>query len=146
LLNHPVQSRIVRFRPDGSAHAAKRIDQLRMPREDTALQGVELFPCHCADVQRVSRLLVHGLLQLAAADQLDVRHGRPRRLSGVLVLKAAAEGGQYGREIVVKGGRRSVVVERARRPLSGGYGGGVVRRLQLEHPVRRADTAVYPVA
>jgi hypothetical protein len=41
-------------------------------------------------------------LQPAPIDQLDVSHGRPRRLPGVLFLEAAAQRGQNSREIIVE--------------------------------------------
>jgi hypothetical protein len=46
--------------------------------EDAAFQGVTLLPGHLTHVQGIGRLLVLGVLQLAAIDELHVGHGRPR--------------------------------------------------------------------
>jgi hypothetical protein len=73
--------------------------------EDAPLQGVTLLPRHRAHVERVSRELVVGLLQLAATDELHVGDGDSGGFPGVLVLEAAAQRGQHGREVVVQCGR-----------------------------------------
>jgi hypothetical protein len=46
--------------------AAQLGDEVRMLRQDAALERVALLPAHRAHVQRVSRQLVCGLLQLAS--------------------------------------------------------------------------------
>jgi hypothetical protein len=43
-----------------------------MLHEDAALERITLLPRHRRNVERVSRLLVRGLLQLAPAHELDV--------------------------------------------------------------------------
>ena len=71
-----------------------------MLREDAALQCVALLARHRRDVQRVRGLFVLRLLQLPAVDEVHVGDGRPSRLSGVLVLEAAAQRGQNLRPVV----------------------------------------------
>jgi hypothetical protein len=46
--------------------AAQLGDEVRMLRQDAVLERVALLPAHRAHVQRVSRQLVCGLLQLAS--------------------------------------------------------------------------------
>ncbi len=95
---------------------------VRMLLEDAPLQGVTLLARHRAHVERVSWLLVHGLLQLAAVDELNVGNRRPRRPSGVLVLlQAGAERGEDIRPIIVQ---RGGALPDARAPRAfAGYGG-----------------------
>ena len=64
--------------------AGHLLDEPGMLGERPALQRATLLPSHGADVQRVGRLLVLGLLQLTPIDELDVGDRRPRRLSRVL--------------------------------------------------------------
>jgi hypothetical protein len=58
--------------------AAKLGHKVGMLREDAPLQRVTLLASHLRHVERVGRLLVLGVLQLAAIDELHVGHGRPR--------------------------------------------------------------------
>jgi hypothetical protein len=73
-----------------------------MLRQDATLQGVALLLRHRAHVQQVSRLLVHGLLQLASIDQPDVGDGRPRRLPRILVVEPPFERAQNLRPVIVE--------------------------------------------
>jgi hypothetical protein len=78
---------------------------VRVLAQDATLQRVTLLTAHRGDVQRVGRLLVHGLLQLSAVDQLEVGHRRPRRFPRILVVEAATQRGQNLRPIIVERGR-----------------------------------------
>jgi hypothetical protein len=70
--------------------ASQLRDEVRVLRQDAALDRIALLPRHRRDVERIARLFVRGLLQLAPIDQLDVGDGRPRRFPRLLVLQPAA--------------------------------------------------------
>jgi LytB protein len=83
-------------------------------REYAALQCVALLARHRRDVERVGRLLILRLLQLPAVHQLDVGHGRPRRLPRVLVVEAAAQRSEDLRPVIVERACCAFAVEVAR--------------------------------
>jgi hypothetical protein len=71
--------------------------------EDAALQRIALLASHLRHVERVSLCcLIRRLLQLAPVDQLHVRNGYSSGFAGVLVLEAAPQSGQHGREVIIE--------------------------------------------
>ena len=89
--------------------AAQLLHEVRVLGEDATLQSVTLLGGHRRDVERVGRRLVRGLLQLAPIDQLDVGHGRPRRLPSILVLEPAPKSSENSGEIIVERRSRALV-------------------------------------
>ena len=85
--------------------AGQLLDEMGMLGEQPTLQSVPLLARHRRDVQRVGRLLVHGLLQLAAIHELHVGDGYRSSFASVLVLKPAAQRGEHRREVVVESRR-----------------------------------------
>ena len=74
--------------------------QVRVLREDAALQCVALLARHRAHVEGICGLFVLRLL--AAVDELHVGDRRSSRLPGVLVGEAAPQSGQNLRPIIVE--------------------------------------------
>jgi hypothetical protein len=87
-----------------------------MLRKKPLFKPIPLLDRHRSDVERILGSFVRRLLELAPVDELNVGHGRPRRLPGVLVLEAAAQSGQHSREIIVESGRGARYGATLRRP------------------------------
>jgi hypothetical protein len=66
--------------------AEQLADQVRVLREDAALQCVPLLARHRGDVERIGRLLVRRLLKLTAVHELLVGNGNSSGFAGILVL------------------------------------------------------------
>ncbi len=70
--------------------AGQLIDETGMLGEDAALERVAFLPAHPTDVQRICGLLILGLLQLPAVDELHVGDRYSSSLARVLVLQPGA--------------------------------------------------------
>jgi hypothetical protein len=89
-----------RFRSALVYITSQLLHQVRVLREDAALQRVALLARHRRDVERNGGLFVRRLLKLTTVDELHVGDGRSSRLPRILVGEPAPERGEDLRPVV----------------------------------------------